>query len=285
MHFGSNGTYAYDFDGQLLWQNDLGDMTARRGFGEGNSPALAGGYLIVNWDHEGDSFIVALDKATGREAWRTDRPGEVTSWSTPLVVERGGDLQIVVSATGRSRGYDARSGRELWSLGGMTVNQIPSPLYDDGLVFLSSGYRGSMLQAVRLDAAQGELEGTEAVAWQLERDTPYVATPLLYGEQLYFFKHFRNILTVVDPKTGVVRYGPVRLPELGDVYASPVGAANRVYLFGRDGQAMVLENGPVLKVLATNSLDEPVDGTPALVGDRLYVRSRRALYALREAGD
>ena len=172
MHFGSNGTYAYDLEGELLWQVDLGDMTTRRGFGEGSSPALHKDSLIINWDHEGDSFIVALDKRTGKELWRTERPGEVTSWSTPLVVEHESGTQVIVSSTGFSRGYDFETGKELWRLAGMTVNSIPTPLHLDGTVFLASGYRGNMLQAVDLGRAKGDLEGSDAVLWQYERDTP-----------------------------------------------------------------------------------------------------------------
>ena len=125
-HFGSNGTFAYDLEGRLLWQVDLGDMQTRNGFGEGGSPAIHGNRVIVNWDHEGDSFIVALDAGTGEVVWKTPRPGEVTSWATPLVVEHGGRAQVVVPATGKSRGYDLATGKEIWSLGGMTTNTIPS---------------------------------------------------------------------------------------------------------------------------------------------------------------
>ncbi|MEE2776482.1 MAG: PQQ-binding-like beta-propeller repeat protein, partial [Acidobacteriota bacterium] len=277
-----NGTYAYDLEGTLLWSIDLGDMRSRRGFGEASSPTLAGDLLIINWDHEDDSFIVALDKKSGREVWRTERPGEVSSWSTPLAVRHGGGLQIVVSSTGKSRGYEVETGEELWRLGGMTVNQIPTPLFRDGVIYLASGYRGSMLQAIDADRARGDLEGSEAVLWTYERDTPYVATPLLYGQNLYFVKHFRNVLTVLDPVTGDVRYGPVRLAGLGDIYASPVAAAGRVYFFDRRGRALVLRNGPSLEVIESNEIAENVDGTPALVGKWMYLRSRGSLYAFRD---
>ena len=102
-HFGSHGLYAYDLAGEALWSVDLGDMQTRRGFGEGSSPALAGDTVVVNWDHEGQSFVVALDKKTGRELWRRERD-EITSWSTPLVVEHDGRAQVVISATGKVRG-------------------------------------------------------------------------------------------------------------------------------------------------------------------------------------
>ncbi len=281
-HFGSNGTYAYTLDGEPLWEVDLGDQLTRRGFGEGNTPALAGDRLIINWDHEGDSFIVALDKRTGEELWRTERPGEVTSWSTPLFVEREEGDQVVISSTGRSRGYDAATGEELWSLSGMTVNQIPTPMQLEQVVYLASGYRGNMIQAVDLEVAEGELEGSAAVKWQYERDTPYVATPLLYDDQLYFVKHFRSILTSLDAKTGEVRFGPVRLPTVRQIWASPVGAAGRVYVFGRDGEGLVLKHGGEFELLAENELDDGIDGTPALVGKRMYLRGRHHMYCLEE---
>ncbi len=279
VHFGSNGTYAYDLEGNLLWEVDLGDMTTRRGFGEGSSPALYGDALVINWDHEGDSFLVALDKRTGKELWRTERPGEVTSWSTPLVVEHQGRHQIVISSTGHSRGYDFETGAELWRLSGMTVNSIPTPLHRNGTVYLASGYRGNMLQAVDLAEAKGDLEGSEAVRWQYEQDTPYVASVLLYEDQLYFIKHLRNIFSSLDAETGEHHF-TARLPGISNVYASPVAAAGRVYVFDRGGAAVVLEHGREFKVLAQNKLDDGIDATPALVGREMYIRGRHYLYAI-----
>ncbi len=284
VHFGSNGTYAYDLDGELLWETDLGDMTTRRGFGEGSSPALHGDSLVINWDHEGESFITALDKKTGHEKWRTERPGEVTSWSTPLVVEHDGRTQIIVSSTGFSRGYDFATGEEIWRLSGMTVNAIPTPVHHDGTVYLASGYRGNMLQAVDLSLAKGDLEGSAAVRWQYERDTPYVASVLLHDGQLYFVKHFRNIFTSLDAATGEPLFTE-RLPTIRNVYASPLAAAGRIYIFGRGGEALVLKAGKSLEVLAENTLDDGIDATPAIVGPMMYVRGRHALYALKDSGE
>ena len=258
---------------------DLGDMTTRRGFGEGSSPALYGDALVINWDHEGDSFLVALDKRTGEELWRTARPGEVTSWSTPLVVEHDGKPQIIVSSTGYSRGYDFATGEELWRLSGMTVNSIPTPVHRDGIVYLASGYRGNMLQAVDLAKAEGDLEGTAAVRWQYERDTPYVASVLPYGDQLYFIKHLRNIFSSLDAATGEHHF-TARLPGIRNVYASPVAANGRIYVFDRGGATVVLAHGKDLEVLAKNKLDDGIDATPALVGGEMYVRGRHYLYAI-----
>jgi outer membrane protein assembly factor BamB len=280
VHFGSNGTFAYDMDGKPLWQIDLGDQKTRNAFGEGSSPALHGDTLVINWDHEGDSFIVALNVKDGKERWRVERPDEVTSWATPLIVEHGGRAQVVVPATGRSRGYDLKTGREIWSLSGMTVNTIPTPVHRDGVVYLASGYRGTILQAVSLAQAQGQLEESEAVVWTHERDTPYVPSLLLYDDTVYFLKHFKNILSVLDATTGEPRRDLMRLESLGNVWASPVGAAGRIYLFDRDGKALVLKHGPELEVLAESELDGVIDATPAIAGDEMYVRTRTHLYCL-----
>jgi outer membrane protein assembly factor BamB len=278
-HFGSSGTYAYTLEGELVWKVDLGDMTTRLGYGEGSSPALHGDTLVINWDHEGDSFVVALDKNTGEERWRRDRPGEPTSWSTPAIHEHEGRVQVIVAAFGRTRAYDIRNGEVLWTLSGLGLNVIPTPIYDSGILYLASGKRdGNMIQAVNLRGARGNLDGSDAVLWTRDRDTPYVSTPLLYRGQLYFFKHVRSILTSVDATTGETLFSE-RL-GLGRVFASPVAAAGRIYLFGREGEALVLRPGPKLEILAKNTLDDGFDASPAIVGGDLYLRGRRNLYAL-----
>jgi outer membrane protein assembly factor BamB len=282
-HFGSNGTYAYDLDGKLLWEIDLGDMTTRSGFGEGSSPALYGDTLVINWDHEGDSFLVALDATTGKQRWRVERPGEVTSWATPLIVTHDGKQQVVIPATGRSRGYDLKTGKELWSVAGMTVNTIPTPVHRKGVVYLASGYGGTMLQAIDLTVANGPLEETNALSWVYERDTPYVPSMLLYDNSLYFFKHFKNILSVLDATTGKPLRPLERIKTIGSVWASPIAAAGRIYVFDRAGNAIVFEHGPEMKVLAENKLDGKVDATPAIAGNELYVRTGTHLYALQSS--
>jgi outer membrane protein assembly factor BamB len=279
--FGSQGLFAYSLDGELLWQRDLGDMSTRNGFGEGASPAVHGDKLIVNWDHEGDSFIVALDKKTGKTVWQKSRD-EITSWSTPLVVEAGERPQVVVAATGKSRAYDLATGEVVWEAAGMTVNVVPTPVYGHGMVYLTSGFRGSALQAVRVAEAKGEVTAGEAVAWTHDRDTPYVPSPLLYGDQLYFLKVNSGILSCLDAKTGKIHFNEQRLEGVRNVYASPVGADGRVYLVGREGTTVVLEHGPEYKVLAQNTLDEGFDSSPAVAGEELYLRGSQHLYCLAE---
>jgi outer membrane protein assembly factor BamB len=156
---------------------------------------------------------------------------------------------------------------------------IPTPIYDSGTLYLASGKRdGNMIQVVDLSGASGDLDGSDALLWSRDRDTPYVSTPLLYRGQLYFFKHVRSILTSVDAATGETLFSE-RL-DLGNVFASPVAASGRIYLLGQNGKALVLRPGPTLEVIAENELDDDFGASPAIIGEDLYLRGRRFLYAL-----
>jgi len=277
--FGSHGIYCLDLDGNVKWEADLGDMTTRSQFGEGASPALVGDTLVINWDHEAGSFIVGLDKLTGKERWRTARD-EPTSWSTPLIVEDGGRALAVVSATKRVRAYDVATGEEVWQCGGLGVNCIPSPVAAGGLVFVMSGYREAAAMAIRYPGARGDLTGGSAVAWRLDQGQSYVPSPLLYDGRLYLLERFQGMLSCLDFATGKPFYAKQRLEGMGNIYASPVGASGRVYLLDRDGNATVLRHAETFEVLARNKLDDAFDASPAIAGDSLYLRGHRFLYSL-----
>ncbi len=277
--FGSRGLFAFDLDGRELWRRDFGDMRTRLGFGEGSSPALHGERVFVIWDHEDDSFIVALDKNSGEEIWRRPRD-EMSAWTTPLVVEHGGRTQVVTSATNRVRAYDADTGEPIWTTTGMTLNAIPSPVYADGVVYLTSGFRGSKLMAVRLDGAAGDITGTDHVVWSVDRDTPYVPSPLLHDGVIYFTKSNRGILSAYDAATGEALYANQRLGVVRNIYASPVAVGDRVYFASRDGEFLVAKAGPKFEVLAESELDDRFDASPAIVGDEIYLRGRRNLYCI-----
>ena len=277
--FGSRGLFGLTMDGRVLWEKDFGQMDTRNGWGEGASPALFRDRVIVTWDHEGDSFIAALDKRTGRELWRRGRQ-EPTTWATPLIVPVGNRVQVITNGQQHVRAYDLETGEDVWHGPGLTFNSIPSPSHENGLAFLTSGFQGSVLVAVDLARARGNIEGTSALVWRRDRDTPYVSSPLVYQGALYVFKSLQGILTVLDARTGTVRYGPVRLPDVPDLYASPVGAGGRIYVAGRDGAIVVLKHGGALDVLAVNRLDDGFDASPAVVGDELYLRGRKSLYRI-----
>ena len=196
------------------------------------------------------------------------------------MVEHGGRRQVITSATNRVRSYDLETGDLLWDGSGVTFNAIPSPVASDGIVYVTSGFRGNVLQAIRIGAAQGDITGSEAIAWELDRDTPYVPSPLLYGDLLYFVKSNNGVLSCLNAKNGKAHYGPLRLEGIEGVYASPVGAANRVYLPSQNGTTMVLRRGPEFEVLARNSLEDGFDASPAVVDKELYLRGRKFLYCV-----
>jgi outer membrane protein assembly factor BamB len=279
-YFGSRGLYCYDLDGKLQWEQDLGKMRMAMGFGEGSSPALYRDTLLVNRDNEDNSFIIALDKNTGKTLWKKPRE-ERTSWSTPLIIERDGKAQAVVTATGKIRSYDLASGEIVWECAGLTRNVIPCPVADAGMVYCMSGFQGNALLAIRLGRT-GDLTGSDASAWTHNQSTPYVPSPLLYNGKLYFFANNNGVLTCLDTKSGDPLFAAQKLEDLAGVYASPLGAAGRVYLAGRNGVTVVLKQSDKLEVLATNRLDEKFDASPAAVGKDLFLRGREYLYCITE---
>lgn len=277
--FGSRGLHCHDLEGNPLWNRDFGDMRIKMGFGEGASPALHEDAIVLVWDHEDQSFITALDKRTGAELWRTDRD-ENTSWSTPLIVEHAGRTQVVTSATDGVRGYDFATGDLLWEGEGVTPNAIPTPVAAGGVAYLMSGYRGNRLYAVDLAAAEGDIARGGAIVWSLDRDTPYVPSPVLHDGILYFTKSNSGVLSAYDAASGENLYGPVRLPGIRDVYASPVVAGGRLYVTSRDGATLVAKTGPEFEVLSMNRLDDGFDASPAVVDGAIYLRGQRYLYSI-----
>lgn len=277
-YFGSRGLFCLDMDGKIVWKKDLGDMRTRNGFGEGSSPTLYGDSLIVNWDHEGDSFIVVFDKKTGKERWRVARD-EGTTWSTPIVVEAGGKPQVITTANKFNRAYDLATGKELWKCGGVGGNAIASPIAVDGLVFVMSGGRRASLRAVKAADAKGEIADDAGFAWKQEGGgRGGIGSPLLYEGSIYVLG--RSGLSCLDAKTGKARYEPQRLEGFKTGYASPVGAGGRIYLPGGNGSTVVLEHGKAFKILATNALDDSFDASPAVVGKELYLRGHKYLYCI-----
>ncbi len=281
-YFGSRGLYCLDMKGNIKWEKDIGQMRKRNSFGEGSCPIIHGDTIVVVQDHEGQSFIIALDKHTGDELWRKDRD-ERTTWTSPIVVEHYGISQIIVPATNRSMSYDLANGDVLWECSGMTSNVIPSPVAKGEHVYLISGFRGAALQAVNLANAAGDItDSDEAIVWEYNRDTPYVPSPLLHGDIIYFIKGNNAILSAVNVNTGTHLYGPERLGSVSGVYASIVGAADRVYVAGRNGTVAVIQHGPELEILAENTLDDSFNASPAIVGSEIYLRGTQYLYCIAE---
>ncbi len=281
-YFESRGIHVYDMKGTKVWEKDLGDKQMRNEFGEGSTPVLFGNSLVIVWDHQGQSFIVSLDKRTGKELWRVNRD-EIDTWATPLVVAVDGRHQVVVPAMNKIRSYDLETGASVWEAPGTTMNVIPSPVAGKGMVFLTSGFRGNNLKAIRLSGSRGDLTGTPAIRWELNRDTPYVPSPLLYDDIIYILKTNNGLLSAFDAESGKPHYQVQRLEKAPNVFSSPVGANGRVYIAGREGTTVVLRHGPALQVLAENTLDDGFDASPAVVDRELFLRGTRFLYCIAAA--
>jgi outer membrane protein assembly factor BamB len=235
--------------------------------------------LIVNWDQEGECFVAAFDTRTGTERWKIRRD-EVTSWASPIICEFDGKPQVIVSGTNRVRGYDLETGKVLWECGGLSTNVVASPVAADGMVFAGSSYDTRALLAIRLDGAHGNITGTKQVAWTRNKATPYVPSPLLYDNSLYFLGHYQGVLTRVNARTGADEPGAIRLPGIRDVYASPVAARGRIYISDRHGTTLVLSHRDRLKVLAENHLDDRFNSSAAIAGREFFLRGERHLYCL-----
>lgn len=277
--FGSRGLHCLDMKGEKKWSKEFGLMRTRNSFGEGASPALHGNTIVVNWDHEDASFIVALDKNKGKELWRNPRD-EKTSWATPVVVEVDGKPQVIVPATNQSIGYDLKTGKELWSCAGLTTNVIPTPIIDNGVAYLMSGYRGNALQAIKLSGAKGDITEKKNLLWKHSSNCSYTPSAVLTKGHLFFLRSNNATLSCVRAADGEVAFEGERLRGLRTVYSSPVAAADRVYITGREGNTRVIQAGPEFKILASNKLMDTVDATPAIVGDSLYVRGWSKLYCI-----
>nr|WP_149496812.1 PQQ-binding-like beta-propeller repeat protein [Roseiconus lacunae] len=278
VSFGSRGVYALDLQGNKQWEKDLGTMSTRAQFGEGSSPALANNTLVVPFDHEGESFIVALDASSGDERWRQSRD-EPTTWATPLITEYNGRYQVITNGTNRVRSYDLDSGDLIWECAGQAQNPIPSPVRYKDNVIVMTGYRGYAIYSIPL-SSKGDISDSDQIAWIGDDAAPYVPSPLLYQGQLYFVKSNNGILVSRDAETGEVIIDENRINGIRSIYASPVAANGMVYLTGRDGTTVVIKHGKSMEIVATNELDSEIDASAAIVGNEIYLRGKHHLYCI-----
>ncbi len=279
--FGSRGVFCYDLNGKLLWEKDLGvQMKMRLQFGEGTAAVLHDDKLLLVFDYQGESFIVALDKTTGKEAWRAKRE-EISNWSTPLVVEHAGRKQVVVSAPTKVRSYDLNSGKLLWDCAGLGLNTIPQPVYQDGVVYVMSGFREPKLLAIRL-GKEGDLTGTDAVLWSETRGLSYTPSPVLFDGKLYTLTD-NGMMSCFDAKTGKPYYHQQRLPKPYNFKASPIGAQGKLYLATEDGDVVILKMGEKYEMLATNTLQDQVFiASPVILDNEIFLRGQNTLFCISE---
>jgi outer membrane protein assembly factor BamB len=277
--FEAAGLYAYTLEGTLAWKASLGNI-AKAGMGPGTSPILYEDLIVLQVDQEmgANSAIVALDRRTGHEVWRSARPTR-RSWATPLVVRGPSRVELVASGAEAVIAYDPATGRELWRAPGVVSHPIPSAVAGHGLVFLSAGSAAKRAIAVRL-GADGDLKDTGAIAWRYDKGTAYVPSPIVVGDYLYLMTD-AGLVTCLEAKTGRVRYEGGRPPIGAKFTASLVAFGDRLLQTSEDGDTFVLKAGPSHEVLRTNSIGEPVYASLALAGGTIYIRGDKHLFAVR----
>ncbi len=278
--FGSRGVYCYDLKGNLVWKKDYGvQMRMKMAFGEGMAPVLSGNKLILVFDHEGESFMSVLDKATGSEIWRVSR-NERTNWAAPLVVDFKGRKQIVVSSSGKVRSYDLETGKPIWECAGLGANTIPQPVVQDDMVFVMSGYQNPRLMAIRL-GREGDLTGTDAIVWTQTKGNSYTPSPVIFDNKFYALTD-TGMLSCYNARTGAPYYQQVRLPKTYSFKSSPVGVNGKLYLASENEDVIVVRMGETFEVLATNTLrDQVFIATPAVTGGEIFLRSKTSLFCIR----
>lgn len=286
--FGGVGLFAFDFDGKELWKHALEPRRTRAGWGTAASPVLHEGRLIYQGDNDEQSYLLALDTRSGKELWRTPRD-EKSNWSPPFVWQHAQRTEIVTAGSGAVRSYDL-DGKLLWSLRGMSSITISMPYAADGLLYVSSGYVGDKLKALYAikPGASGDItppEGqrsSEFIAWWDPGIAPYNPTTLVHEGKLYVL-YDRGLLSCFDAKTGQPFYVKERLPRGPGFTASPWAVGDQIFCLDEDGRTQVLRAGEKFELLHTNpSLDgEMCLATPALVGDRVLIRTDRHLFSIR----
>ncbi len=279
--FGSRGVYCYDLDGNKIWEKDFGlQLRMFNSFGEGSWPTLEGNTLLLLFDNEGESFLVALDKSTGKELWRVNRSDGNTNWSGPVVITYHGKKQIIVSASRKVHAYDFETGKPIWEVAGLGQNTIPAPVSDGEMVWVMSGYRNPNMLAIKL-GREGDLTGTDAIVWQNVRGNSYTPSPVLADGKLYVLTD-SGMLSVFDAKTGTPFYAQQRLPKPYNFKASPVAANGKLYLASEEGDVIVVKMGEKYEVLATNTLaDQMFIGTPAIMDGEIYLRGQNTLFCIK----
>jgi outer membrane protein assembly factor BamB len=287
--FGNAGLVAYDFAGRLLWHRDFGEFDSELGLA--SSPVFYGDTVVQLCDHDGkwystfDSFLIAVDAATGETRWRTERRGLERSWSTPIVIplpdnaeneshhDRLPRHELVVAAQDELRAYDPQRGDLLWRVTGLTGWVTPSPVFAEGLIFATSGKNGPVL-AVR-PGGRGDV-GSTHVAWKEPQGGPYVCSPLAYRGRLYVVNE-AGVLSCRSLRDGRLLY---RQRLNGKFTASPVAAAGRLYLVNEDGTTYVVAAEDAFQLVATNRLDEFTLASPAIANGRIYIRTEHKLWCI-----
>jgi len=279
--FGSFGLYALDLEGEVVWERDLGvRLSMRNSFGEGHTPVVEDGTLVLVLDQEEQSEILALDAETGEERWRLERD-EPSAWSTPLVTSVADVKQVVTSATNRVRSYRLSDGELLWECGGLGLNAIPAVTRHGDLVLCMSGYRDPKLMAITL-GGEGDLTGSEAVVWETTKATSYTASPVL-ADGRYYAVTDQGFISCWDAATGEPHYVEQRLPRGSTLKSSPIAAGPYLYVPTEAGDVHLVPLGDEYTVASTNRLtDQFFVASPVVSRGELFLRSQTHLFCIGE---
>lgn len=289
--FGSEGVYAYDLEGKLLWKKDLGVLDAgyfmvpAAQWETGSSPVIHEGVVILQVDVQKDSFLAAFDANTGKELWRTTRM-DVPTWGTPTIHTVKGQTQVIVNGFKHAGAYDFKTGKEIWKLTGNGDIPVPTPVVHDGLIYITNAHGpASPVFAVR-DTARGDISLTpdttssEHIQWSVSRGGGYMCTPLVY-RGLVYIATYNGVLSAFDAKTGERKFQERLLTDAASAFtSSPVANDGKIYIAGEDGDVIVVKAGPVFERIATNQMTSPVLASPAISEGRLLLRTQTQLISI-----
>ena len=289
--FGSQGTYAYTVEGELLWSVDVGRLNLGAydvpgyEWGPASSPILWNGKVFLQCDTQADSFVLALDAMTGEMLWMTERD-ELPTWGTPTVVEgEGHEPELVTNGANLIRGYDPETGKELWRLGGSSKITAPTPIYADGVIVVTSGRAPERPIFVLKPGARGDItlpEGkskSDDIVWSIQRRGAYMPTPIIVGDQLYVLAN-NGVFDAYELQTGKQLYRQ-RIEHGGSGFSgSPVAADGKIYIPSEDGDIFVVRAGKEYELLAKNEMDDLLMSTPAIAQGAMYVRTAGSLFAI-----
>ena len=273
-YFGPEGLYAYDFNGKLAWK--AGDKFKTLGLGTGTSPVIHQNLVIIQRDEDNgeESVVVAYDKKTGKEVWKTPRKVQV-SWATPALVPVAGRTELITNGNEAIIAYDAATGKEVWQTKGIDSNAIHTPLVGKGLVIVTAGFPAKRIIAIR----PGDQPADKRIAWEYAKGTGYVLSNLLYGDYVYLSTD-NGILTCLNAETGQVVYEGRRPPKPSRFVGSAVAYNNMIAMTSEEGETYLLKAGPEHAIVRVNTIDEPVYSSVALANGRVYIRGTKHLFAI-----
>jgi outer membrane protein assembly factor BamB len=274
--FGTGQLVALDMNGKLVWERNLAKEIApfEINWGHSSSPTLYQDTLILLCDHEPASYLLAVDKRTGKQWWKADRGKGRQSYSTPFVVEAAGGAELIVNSSERVDAYDPKTGTLLWHVGGSNQFPIPVPAFHNGILYMSRGYRSGPYMAIR-PGGRGDVSATH-VLWQVPTGAPYISS-LVYDAGILYMASDVGAVSAIDAETGK-RIWQERVDGL--FTASPIAGDGKIYFVSETGEVIVLRSGREPAVIARNDVGERLMASPAISNGQLFLRSDGRLFAI-----